>query len=54
MLLTFPNVLITAHEALAQIAKTTLENVSAFEAGSELQNEVRAEDVLASENPKAA
>jgi D-lactate dehydrogenase len=46
-LLTFPNVLITAHqgfftiEALEEIAKTTLENLSAFEKGEELQNEIR-------------
>ena len=51
-LLTFPNVLITSHqgfltrEALAAIARTTLENVSAFERGEELRNEVRAADVL--------
>lgn len=50
-LLTFPNVVVTAHqafltrEALASIAATTLENISAFERG-ELQNEVRAEEVL--------
>ena len=51
-LLTFPNVLITAHqgflthEALANIATTTLENVRAFERGGPLRNEVRASDVL--------
>jgi D-lactate dehydrogenase len=51
-LLTFPNVLITSHqafltrEALANIARVTLENVSAFERGHALENEVRAEDVL--------
>ncbi len=45
-LLTFPNVVVTAHqafltrEALASIAQTTLENLSAFERG-ELTNEVR-------------
>jgi D-lactate dehydrogenase len=45
-LLTFPNVLITAHqaflthEALAQIAATTLKNVSDFEEGKPLPNEV--------------
>lgn len=45
-LLTFPNVLITAHQAfltdiaLAQIAKITLENVQAFEKGKKLDNEV--------------
>ena len=52
-LLTFPNVLITSHqafltrEALANIADTTLANVSAFERGDRLSNEVIAEQVLA-------
>ena len=47
-LLTFPNVLITAHqafltrEALAGIAEVTLENVSAFEHGRTLVNRVSA------------
>ena len=47
-LLTFPNVLITSHqgfftrEALAAIANTTLANVTAFERGEPLVNEVRA------------
>jgi D-lactate dehydrogenase len=47
-LLTFPNVLITAHqafltrEALASIADTTLQNLTAFAAGTELKNQVRA------------
>lgn len=51
-LLTFPNVIITAHqgfltrEALANIAHTTLENVSVFERGEPLQNEVRAEEMV--------
>jgi D-lactate dehydrogenase len=51
-LLTFPNVLITSHqafltrEALANIADTTLANVSAFERGEHLSNEVRAEQVF--------
>lgn len=51
-LLTFPNVLITSHqafltrEALANIADTTLANVRAFERQEQLQNEVRAEQVL--------
>jgi D-lactate dehydrogenase len=51
-LLTFPNVLVTSHqafltaEALANIATTTLANVTAFERGEPLVNEVRAEDVL--------
>lgn len=51
-LLTFPNVLVTSHqafltkEALANIARVTLENVTAFERGGLLRNEVRAEHVL--------
>ncbi len=51
-LLTFPNVLITSHqafltrEALASIADTTLANVTAFERGEQLSNEVSAEQVL--------
>lgn len=51
-LLTFPNVLITSHqaflthEALANIADTTLANVRAFERGEPLPNEVRAAQVL--------
>jgi D-lactate dehydrogenase len=46
-LLTFPNVLVTSHqaflteEALGNIASTTLENITAFEAGDDLTNEVR-------------
>jgi D-lactate dehydrogenase len=46
-LLTFPNTLITSHqgflthEALANIAETTLANVRAFERGEPLVNEVR-------------
>lgn len=50
-LLTFPNVIVTAHqgfftrEALAAIAATTLGNVTAFERGEPLRNEVRAEAV---------
>ncbi len=45
-LLTFPNVLITSHqafftkEALTQIAKTTLENIEAFFKGKPLENEI--------------
>ncbi len=45
-LLSFPNVLITAHqgfltdEALSQIAKITLQNLSDFEAGNKLLNKV--------------
>lgn len=48
-LLTFPNVLITSHqafltqEALSNIATTTLQNVADYEAGKNLINEVRAE-----------
>ena len=51
-LLTFPNVLITSHqafltrEALANIADTTLGNIRAFEQGDALVNEVRAEQVI--------
>ena len=47
-LLTFPNVVLTSHqafltqEALSNIAETTLENVAEFEAGRPLQNEVTA------------
>jgi D-lactate dehydrogenase len=46
-LLTFPNVIVTAHQgyftgdALRQIADTTLRNVSDFEAGRPLVNEIR-------------
>jgi D-lactate dehydrogenase len=46
-LMSFPNVLITAHqafftrEALTQITATTLLNLSDFEAGKSLENEVR-------------
>lgn len=45
-LLTFPNVIITSHlafltyEALSEIAKTTMQNISDYEAGKELANEV--------------
>jgi D-lactate dehydrogenase len=51
-LLTFPNVLVTSHqaflthEALANIAETTLASVQAFERGEPLVNEVRAEQVI--------
>jgi D-lactate dehydrogenase len=47
-LLTFPNVLITSHqafltrEALTNIAHTTLESVTAFEAGKPLKNQIAA------------
>ena len=46
-LLTFPNVIITAHQAflttnaLKNLADTTLENIRAFAAGEELVNEVK-------------
>jgi len=46
-LLTFPNVLITAHQgyftrdALEQIAQTTLQSIADFEAGRELRHEVQ-------------
>jgi D-lactate dehydrogenase len=48
-LVTFPNVLITAHqaffthEALSAIAATTLANVKAFESGRALENEISAD-----------
>ncbi|MFL5814917.1 MAG: 2-hydroxyacid dehydrogenase [Bdellovibrionia bacterium] len=51
-LLTFPNVLITSHqgfltrEALQNIARTTLESITAFEQGRTLENEVFSKDVL--------
>jgi D-lactate dehydrogenase len=50
-LLTFPNVIVTAHqayftsEALTNIAETTLMNISAFERGERSDNEVRVERV---------
>lgn len=50
-LMTFPNVLITAHqgfftgEAMEQIAATTLSNISDLEAGRSLPNEVAAEGI---------
>jgi D-lactate dehydrogenase len=53
-LLTFPNVVVTSHqafltrEALANIAETTLANVSAFERDQPLANEVHAREVLRS------
>jgi len=52
-LLTFPNVIITAHQAfftrnaLENIADTTLANVRSFELNEPLVNEVRAEAVVA-------
>jgi D-lactate dehydrogenase len=48
-LMTFPNVLITSHqafltkEALQEITKITLDNLTAFEEGKELENEVKYE-----------
>ena len=51
-LMTFPNVVITSHqafltrEALANIAEITLQNVTDFEQGKELANEVSADDVI--------
>ena len=47
-LMSFPNVLITGHqgfftkEALDQIAQVTLKNLTEFESGNELENEVKA------------
>jgi D-lactate dehydrogenase len=58
-LLTFPNVLVTSHqafltrEALANIAETTLVSVRAFERGEPLAHEVRAEQVLRPLSPQA-
>jgi D-lactate dehydrogenase len=52
-LLTFPNVLITSHqafltrEALASIARITLDSITAFERGEPLRHEVHVSDVLA-------
>ncbi len=46
-LTTFPNVVITGHqayftqEAVEQIAQTTLENITAYEQGAELENAIR-------------
>jgi D-lactate dehydrogenase len=51
-LLTFPNVVITGHqafftrEALERIAQTTLENITAFAAGKPLENQVTARRVV--------
>lgn len=51
-LLTFPNVLLTSHqaflteEALTNIAQTTLQNIAEFENGKDLSNEVSAEKHL--------
>ena len=52
-ILTFPNVLVTSHqafltrEALTNIAKTTFQNITDFQDASYLRNEVRAESYLA-------
>jgi D-lactate dehydrogenase len=52
-LLSFPNVLITGHQAfftrtaLEQIAKVTIDNLTAFEQGGPLVNQVRAQNVVA-------
>jgi D-lactate dehydrogenase len=57
-LLTFPNVVITSHqaflthEALARIATVTLENLTAFESGTALENEVCAEEVIMTASTK--
>jgi D-lactate dehydrogenase len=56
-LLTFPNVLITSHqaflthEALANIAETTLGNIRAFERGEPLANEVVAATAISPTRP---
>ncbi|MBD3887012.1 2-hydroxyacid dehydrogenase [Phormidium tenue FACHB-886] len=56
-LLTFPNVLVTGHqaffteEALANIAQTTLLNITAFEQGQGCANEVKAEEMVAAKAP---
>lgn len=48
-LMTFPNVLITSHQAfftenaMTNIAETTLNNINQFEEGTELENEVKIE-----------
>ena len=58
-LLTFPNVIITAHqgyftrEALEQIARTTLQSIADFEAGRELRHEVRRQPAPAAETRAA-
>jgi D-lactate dehydrogenase len=46
-LISYPNVLITSHqgfftnEALGEIAKTTIKNLTDFESGAALENEVK-------------
>ena len=55
-LLTFPNVLVTSHqafftrEALTNIARTTLQNIADFENKKPLSNEVRAETHMVRKN----
>ncbi len=52
-LLTFPNVIVTGHQAfftrqaLANIADTTLSNISEFEQGKNCVNEVKIENAIA-------
>jgi D-lactate dehydrogenase len=52
-LLTFPNVIVTGHQAfftrqaLANIADTTLSNISGFEQGKNCVNEVKIENAIA-------
>jgi D-lactate dehydrogenase len=56
-LLTFPNVLVTSHqafftrEAVTNIARTTLQNITDFQNGVPLKNEVKAETHLISSAP---
>ena len=51
-LLTFPNVLVTGHqaffteEAMAIIAKTTIQNISDFAAGHENENILRSKNIV--------
>lgn len=51
-LLTFPNVLITGHQAfftrnaLERIAETTLQNITAFEQGQPLANQIRSDRII--------
>lgn len=58
-LLTFPNVLITSHqafltkEALANIADVTLTNIRPFERGEPLHHEVKPEHVLRDVAPRS-
>jgi D-lactate dehydrogenase len=57
-LLTFPNVVITSHqaffthEALSAIATTTLDNIQAFVSGAPLANAVRLAEVAAPPSPR--